>query len=260
MADTNAIGERFAISRVVARAMEATKRNFALFVMLALVLSGAPQAGLVYVRSYSWTDWYNGPAWLLTAGATVILVGASLVLVGALTHASLTDMAGKKVTLSESLAGGFRHGFSLLALNIFTSVGVLIGLALLIVPGAILAVRWAAAAGPIVAEGMAPMQAMGRSAELSRTHRWAIFALILLYVGFLFAISAAEDAIVQALFNAEPLIVAGVSVATIGTVATTMIAATLSSVVGVVGAAGLYCELKRVKEGPEVETIAEVFA
>ena len=58
-------------------------------------------------------------------------------------------------------------------------------------PGVLLALRWAAAGPLVVLEGRGIQEAMGRSADLTRDRRWAIFLLGLIFVGVMIVVQIA---------------------------------------------------------------------
>ena len=70
------------------------------------------------------------------------------------------------------------------------AVGVAIGFIALIVPGIWLLVRWAFAAQAAVVDGLGPVDALRRSAELVKDHWWRTFGM-LLASGLLFALIGA---------------------------------------------------------------------
>jgi Membrane domain of glycerophosphoryl diester phosphodiesterase len=67
---------------------------------------------------------------------------------------------------------------SLLWTSILMGVGVGLGLLLLIVPGILLAIRWAVAAPVVVLEGLGARAAMRRSQELVQGHRKDVFRVL----------------------------------------------------------------------------------
>jgi hypothetical protein len=67
----------------------------------------------------------------------------------------------------------------LLAVSLLTGFGVGLGLLLLIVPGVILAIRWAVATPIVMLEGLGARAAMRRSEELVRGHGKDVFRVLL---------------------------------------------------------------------------------
>jgi hypothetical protein len=68
---------------------------------------------------------------------------------------------------------------ALLAVSILMGIGVGLGLVLLIVPGILLAIRWAVATPVVVLEGLGARAAMRRSQELVAGHRKDVFRVLL---------------------------------------------------------------------------------
>jgi hypothetical protein len=75
-------------------------------------------------------------------------------------------------------SSGSRLG-SMLAVSILMGIGVGLGLVLLIVPGILLAIRWAVATPVVMLEGLGARAAMHRSQELVRGHRKDVFRVLL---------------------------------------------------------------------------------
>ena len=67
---------------------------------------------------------------------------------------------------------------SMLAVSILMGIGVGLGLMLLIVPGVLLAIRWAVAVPVVMLEGIGARAAMRRSQELVRGHRKGVFVVL----------------------------------------------------------------------------------
>jgi Membrane domain of glycerophosphoryl diester phosphodiesterase len=106
-------------------------------------------------------------------------MGATLVQ-GALVEVVDSEHRGKPpASLTELYRkSGGRLG-SLLAVSILTGLGVGLGILLLIIPGVLLAIRWAVATPIVMLEGMGARAAMRRSQELVHGHRKAIFRVLL---------------------------------------------------------------------------------
>ncbi len=68
--------------------------------------------------------------------------------------------------------------------SILVGIGVVLGLIALIVPGIILAIMWHFFGYVIVENpGIGPIDAMRRSAEITRGHRWQLFGLGIALLG-----------------------------------------------------------------------------
>ena len=101
---------------------------------------------------------------------------------GALVDAVDSEHRGVPVpSVGELYRTSGRRLGSLVWLSIMTGVGVALGLLLFIVPGILLAIRWALAAPIVMLEGLGAREAMKRSRELVRGHRGDVLR-VLLYV------------------------------------------------------------------------------
>lgn len=261
MANANAIeiGSRFEFGRVVSQTAGLIFRNFFLFVFLALVFVGVPQFGIIYGQQVAVSTTDPGLMVLVSIGGALVTMIMSFVLQGALTRAAVDDLSGSGVRFGAAIGDGLRFFFPLLIVAILVGLGTFLGLLLLIVPGIILAVRWAVTAPVVVLEQAGPTSSMGRAAELSRGHRWAIFGLFLLYLAFAYAVQILFGLIMAAfgMGNAAQLLTMD-GIGLVFSIASAAIAA-LVSLVSTVGTAALYFELRRVKEGVGVEELARVF-
>ena len=105
-----------------------------------------------------------------------IVVG--IVLAMGLIRASLAVTEGRTPSVAMFLeTDGF---WSYLVASIIVGIGIVAGLILLIVPGIILAVMWQFFGYAIVDRpGTRAIEAMGRSADITRGNRWQLFGLVL---------------------------------------------------------------------------------
>lgn len=99
---------------------------------------------------------------------------------GALVEVVDSEHRGKRPASMTELyrKSGGRLG-SLLAVSILTGLGVGLGFLLLIVPGVLLAIRWAVATPIVMLEGIGARSAMRRSRELVQGHRKAVFRVLM---------------------------------------------------------------------------------
>ena len=121
--------------------------------------------------------------WTLTAvgivATTAAFVGTTFVQ-GALVDAVDSEHRGVAVPLVGDL---YRRSWArlgaLVELSLRTGFAVAFALFLFVVPGVLLAVRWALAAPVVMLEGLCARDAMRRSGELVRGHRGAVFRVLL---------------------------------------------------------------------------------
>jgi hypothetical protein len=114
------------------------------------------------------------------ASAFVSLVGIFW-LQGALVEAIADVRDGRAdLTVAETFRTARPHVLRLLGAGLLAGLGIVIGLALLIVPGLILLTWWSLIVPVIVLEGLAVLDAFGRSRELVRGNGWNVFGVIIL--------------------------------------------------------------------------------
>jgi hypothetical protein len=175
----SAAGGDFRIGPVFSRAWDIGLRNADKFVIVTAIASlpnlfaflfGTPpltSPGRVMLVNFS----------MLTLRLFLGTISQAVLLYGA-----FQDMRGKPVHLGEAIHKGLARFFPILGVAVLTSAGIALAGLLLLVPGVILAVRWAVALPVCVVEGLGPLASMGRSAVLTRGHRWKVFAILLLLV------------------------------------------------------------------------------
>lgn len=111
----------------------------------------------------------------------------------AVAYATINDMRGRPVEISEALRAALRWFFPALGATAAVMVLAFVGLPFLLFPAAIVISVYFVALPACVVEGLGPLQSLRRSAVLTKGYRWRIF-------GFWFAIMITE-AIVQSLLD-----------------------------------------------------------
>ncbi len=95
----------------------------------------------------------------------------------AVAYAAIDDMRGRPVDMTAALRVALRRFFPVLGVTAAVVVLAVLGLALMIVPAAIVISAFFVVVPACVVEGLGPVQGMRRSAELTKGYRWRIFAL-----------------------------------------------------------------------------------
>lgn len=116
-----------------------------------------------------------GSAWMGFLPAILVMV-TMLVSMGSLTYGAVQHLAERPVRFGEMLAVGFRRALPVLAAGVVLYVIVIAGTFLLVVPGIILGCALSVVIPAVVVERCGPIAALKRSWELTREHRFAIFA------------------------------------------------------------------------------------
>lgn len=245
----------FDLGRVIQRTFGTIKQNAAVFFGAAALLVGLPSILLALGQNSMLSDDYSVSGVLLTmVGAVLNFVGLYL-LQGMVVKAAVNSFNGKKTAFGDAFNVGVQAFLPLLGLAIVASVGMGLGLILLIVPGVILAVMWSVGAPVVVVERRGVTASLQRSRVLTKGYRWQVFGLIVIYVILSWIIGAA---------------IGGLSLATGGTFSggtpnlavsliTEPLVNILSGVVASAGVASLYYELRSAKEGVGSEELASIF-
>jgi hypothetical protein len=245
-------GERLKVGSLLKRSYAILLGNLSSFLAVALATSS-----LSFVFFEAWAVYVEGAgvtvgAWFLSF---VIIVLPPAILDSALTavataiivYGTLRELAGRPARLREIL----RHGLAFLApaalLGVVTTLAFLAGLALLVVPGLIIAVWFWVAVPVMVVERRGVRASLTRSRDLTAGSRWPIFALVLLsiamFAGFGYAMAVVVD-YETAFWLSLATELGGNSLL----VAFWAVVSTVS-----------YVDLKRIREGAGVEEIAAVF-
>jgi hypothetical protein len=238
-----AAGE-FRIGNLLNRAFAISAANFPFYFIITLIsslpsllisagppieepadlLSRLPLTGLALVL------------WIVlnTIGEAVILYGA------------FQRLSGRPLQPAEAFRRAIAWFFPLLGLAFLTGLAIIFGFFLLIVPGLILLVMWAVVVPACIVERLGPVASMSRSAALTKGHRWAIFAVMLLVGMVNWIVSAVVDSVLPA---SLPFVV--------------MIADLVWSAVWAVYwncmVVMIYHDLRVAKEGVDTQQIASVF-
>jgi hypothetical protein len=183
----------------------------------------------------------------------------SFILQGALTRAAVDDLSGAGVKFGAAIGDGFRYFLPLFIVAILVTLGVWIGLILLIVPGIILALRWAITAPVVVVERDGPTRSMGRSAELTEGYRWPIFGLFILYVVLAWGVQIGMARVWASVAIGSGPELMGLGPLGLASLGVSAVISALITLISTVGTAVLYFELRRVKEGVGIEQLAAVF-
>ncbi|HEY4031799.1 MAG TPA: glycerophosphoryl diester phosphodiesterase membrane domain-containing protein [Caulobacteraceae bacterium] len=242
-------GRRLDIGKVLTDGLAVVARNFGPFFLLALLLQGIPSALVAYGQLMAKAS--GGFIIFTFLGGVASLVTVPM-LQGALFSGSMADLEGHPTAMNDWLATGRQHWLSMLGLNILMGLGVFFGMILLIVPGILLALRWAVSAPLVVLEGRGIQEAMGRSADLTKDRRWSIFLLGLILLGALI--------VVEMVLGILGIPFGGLHK---GSAFATVIAPLINictSVVAYPVGTALFRQLRGDKEGGNPEVLGEVFA
>ena len=265
----------FSMGRVINRAFSVLGHNFMLYLLLSALLVGVPTGVVSFLQTdsvftASANDFFSAARIGLWAGGLLISIVCNAMLQGSVIHATVSDLAGRRTSFGESLAVGLRYFLPLLGISLIVGIGCFIGAVFFVVPGVLLALALCVAAPAEVMERSGVFGSLGRSVELTRNHRGAIFALVLGYFVVMWLIQMVVTAVVAgfSLASLAPnLRAAGPPGAGPQTLQTVMwietgmglVVATLLASLSSVGIASIYFELRQAKEGVGVDQLAAVF-
>jgi hypothetical protein len=259
----------FGAGWLIARSFSTWGRNVLRFALLGLVGNTPMAVGLYLLyarmpgllaepeppslkRLVAWMGTF-GVAWLVTMLLYPLVMGAVM-------HGALRGLRGARAGVGEMLAAGGRAYLRVLGMGLLVGLAMIPATLLLVVPAIVLMVGWSAAVPAAVVEGAGPVRGLSRSWELTRGHRWRVFAGFLV-VGLATAVVAG---MAQAAATAVALVVGGVRGGMPGPAMAVpmsiyqLVAGALGTVTMVVCAAA-YHGLRAAKEGGDPETLARVF-
>ncbi len=182
-----------------------------------------------------------------------VIDNASLVLgpvaTGALTYSVVERLRGNAPSLGQSLSIGFGRLLPVLGVAILSGLAIFGGTLLLVIPGVILACMLYVAVPVAVIEKPGLIASLKRSNELTDGAKMIIFAAVLVIGLLQFGLAFAMGGFIFVgdLFHPRGLLLA--------IVALSIVSSTLTAV----AAAVAYSELRRDKEGVDIDGLASVF-
>lgn len=252
MADT---AQHLDIGRVLNNTFGVIKRNPLIFLGLSFLMVALPQAliqmatgaSAVGVDADAMTAMFNSPSMIGAAfGGWLLFVILSVLLQATFIIATVKDLNGQAVNLGECVTQALGKILPLIGLGILMTLGIMLGLVLLVIPGLILALMWIVSSPVMMAEDKGIIDSLKRSAELTKgSKRW----ILLLFVVYMVIAS------VLGLFM-MPFAFAG----TVGVTIIGLIINTLTGAIQGTGIAAVYVDLRIVKEGGNTDALADVFA
>ncbi len=256
---------RLDAGRVVRSTLQVLGRDWPVFLGLSLVCSFAPRMLARWILFQPQVSGLGGGSLI---GAAALAGGLTLavqllptaLLVGVIALRATAALTSERRPLGACLIQAARRAPVLAAASLMMNLGIILGLALLVVPGALIALAWCVALPAAALERGALTSAFRRSAELTRGHRGTILLLGLAcaaaVVALALAVGVGLGAVAAPLRTLAPEALGpGDPAAVIGGALGAMIAAVLTAA----GGAALYHELRQLKDGGGAETLAAVF-
>ncbi len=234
----------FGVGEVLGETFSVYFANFLPFVLLtALVLAPA------YLLEYFVAQQPQAMS-PVVAGSKLLLmivkILAPYVATGAITFGVFQQLQGKDTSIADCLRRGLSLLLPVFGLAFVQSLAVTVAMLACLVPGIILAVRWAVSIPAAVTEGTGVSASMERSSFLTDGLRWDVFGVLFVLVGIQFGFVFLVE-LVAAKNPTLNLLLSGVTdLLTVGLSAT--------------GLAVMYYRLRSLKESIDVDQISSVFA
>lgn len=245
----------FRVGAVFARAFDILSRNFAKFFALTAIAYLPYLLVLLYTASTVASIQRDpgsaapqfGSAMGAFFGVMILWLVLRTISEATVIFGAFQDMRGRPFEIGESLSKGLNRFLPIIGLSFCVGIAVIVGLLLLVVPALIFSAILYVALPACVVERLGPFQSMGRSADLTKGHRWSIFGIAILLV----IVNAIANKIIQLIF----LAIGGGLLGSIGSYLWLSVFGAFSAIVVSVA----YHDLRVVKEGIDVDRIAAVF-
>jgi hypothetical protein len=236
----------FRLADVFSKAFAIYGRRFVPFIIL-MIIASIPNFIAVFALGMPATGRGTPPSFgVAQVVLTLVDVATKSLAGGAVIYGVVQELRGRAFSVGDCVQVALGRLMPILGIAIVATIAIGLGMALLLVPGLILACMYFVAQPVCVAERLGVFESMGRSSFLTKGHRWQIFGTLLLLVvagvvlgGIIVAIAAFTGP-VGLLVSTQAL---GVIIGSFNGV--------LISV--------FYYELRVAKEGVDIEKIASVF-
>ena len=246
MADSEA---KLDIGRVLSNTFGVISRNPLVFLGLSFLIVGIPNALIQFFQGSSdleATAFSSPGAVLGTATGSIVVMFFSILLQATLIVATVKDLNGQQFNLGDCVNKAVSKLLPLLGLGLLVSLGIVVGMIFLIVPGIILALMWMVATPVLMTEDLGVVDALKRSANLTSGSKWLLFLLFIIFA-IAGAIIAAIGGLLS-LFGSTGLIIVALLVNTI------------TGALQGAGVASVYVDLRTQKEGTDTSALADVFS
>ena len=234
----------FGVGEILGETFSIYFSNFLAFALLA-ALTLSPTYLLVYQISRA----PAGSSSLIITSAVVLVILALLVpniATGAITFGVFQQLRGKDTSVGECLGRGLSMLLPVLKLAFVQTLAIFFASLACLVPGIILAVRWAVSIPAAVTEGTGISDSMDRSTFLTDGLRWDVFGVLFV----LGTIQIGSALLVRLVAVRNPVL--GMVLSAVKDLLVVGLSAT--------GSAVMYYRLRGIKESTDVDQIASVFA
>lgn len=242
--------DSLSLARVVSASVEAFRRGWQPLAIMALCLSGPAALLMKYATMGLQPGAILPPNWALFFAAWSISTVVGAFVHAAMLHIVLSDRQGAQFTLGDALATGARLMLPMIGVAFLLFLGATAGAILLVVPGIIIFLMWSVAFPALVAQGGGVFDALRASRRLTKGSRWKLLALWVIMIGPMLVV---QMGITSAIGSDS-------EIARWSAVAVETALSLPFGMVYVCVTASAYLELCRLKDGVNVDQLAEVFA
>jgi hypothetical protein len=264
--ESGAESAQFEIGRVIGRAVSVIGSNAVTFIALATLLTlpvliftfFAKFAALVGIQASPYFGTQGTLLAIVSGGAIGLLLFFAFtnLLQAAITHGTIVSLNGGHASFGDCLATGLRNVVPLTGIIVVSSLGIMGGTILLVIPGIILSLMWAVVTPVRVTERTGVLETLRRSSALTSGHRGSIFVINLI-IGVL---SIALNLVIKPLAGLSVFAPTSGPNFPVALVVLTGLVQMVTYLIGATLASSIYYELRVVKEGIGPEQLAEVFA
>jgi hypothetical protein len=157
-------------SEVLDTGFRLIRDHFALLVGIGLVLYGPLAIAQELLAGVQSPEDANATAMIVAFLFILGFVALSPIAQGAMTLAIGDVYRGRTMAMGDAFRGGLRRALPLVGTYLLYTLGVAIGIVLLVLPGIYLMVAWMLTTQVVMLEGLAGPAALGRSRELLKEH------------------------------------------------------------------------------------------
>jgi MFS family permease len=248
----------FEIANVAQSTFGVLGRNMASFLILAVALVALPggliQSAIAVIRTNPTMVAMAVPVSFVGGIITIVF---SFLFQASVVTGAISDLNGRKLDVGGMIAGRVSLIPVLFGLAIVQSLALGIGFVLLVVPGLILTTMWVVTVPSAVMDKTGVFGAFTRSSDLTRGHRWPIFGLVVVYSVVVIIISVVGFAILGG-FSA--MAAASRTGHSLGLIVYNALSGVAFNLIGATGAAVIYYELRRIKEGVAPQALVDTFS
>lgn len=241
-------GTALEIGATLSETLRIFGRRFVPLVLLMAVIL-VPLSAVGFAAGYTLAA--NGGATstnmvILTVITSLISIVASLLGQSAAIVAVVDDLRNRPFSIGTALSVSLRRLMPILGVTILSTLAIMLGTLLLVIPGFIVMMMFYVAVPVCVVERAGATDSLGRSRSLTKGQRWRIFAVVLI-VGIVAAIVGGLITYMASVAGTIPKVIADV------------IWQTMTTAFGAVLTAVVYYRLRMLKDGVDISAIANVF-